>query len=85
MCNKAVDNYPHALEFVPEFYKTQKCVICHPSTIKFAPDSYKMQEICDKAIYRCLFVSDYVLIGMKLKECVKELFMKIFFDSILPF
>ena len=27
MCNKAVDNYPHALEFVPEFYKTQKCVI----------------------------------------------------------
>ena len=24
MCNKAVDNYPHALEFVPECYKTQK-------------------------------------------------------------
>ena len=26
MCNKAVDNYPHALEFVPECYKTQKNV-----------------------------------------------------------
>ena len=26
MCNKAVDNYPHALEFVPESYKTQKNV-----------------------------------------------------------
>ena len=61
-----------------------KAVYTHPSTIKFAPDSCKTQEMCDKAIYRCLFVSDYVLIGMKLKECVKELFMKILFDSILP-
>ena len=26
MCNKAIDNYPHALEFVPESYETQKCV-----------------------------------------------------------
>ena len=60
-----------------------KAVYTHPSTIKFAPDSYKTQEMCDKAIYRCLFVS-HVLIGMKLKECVKELFMKILFDSILP-
>ena len=24
MCNKAVENYPHALEFVPECYKTHK-------------------------------------------------------------
>ena len=24
MCNKAVENYPHALEFVPECCKTQK-------------------------------------------------------------
>ena len=61
-----------------------KAVYTHPSTIKFAPDSYKTQEMCDKAVYRCLFVSDYVLIGMKLKVCVKELFMKILFDSILP-
>ena len=26
MCNKAVDNYPHALELVPKSYKTQKDV-----------------------------------------------------------
>ena len=25
--DKAVENYPHALEFVPECYKTQTCVI----------------------------------------------------------
>ena len=24
MCNQAVDNYAHALEFVPELYKTQE-------------------------------------------------------------
>ena len=24
MCNKAVDNYAHALEFVPNCYKSQK-------------------------------------------------------------
>ena len=24
MCNKAVDNYAHALEFVPDCYETQK-------------------------------------------------------------
>ena len=27
MCNKAVDNYPHALEFVPDCCETKKCVI----------------------------------------------------------
>ena len=26
-CNKAVDNYPHPLEFVSECDKTKKCVI----------------------------------------------------------
>ena len=44
MCNKAVDNYPHSLEFVPECYKTQKmcdkAVDKHPTTIKYVPDSY---------------------------------------------
>ena len=38
MCNKAVDNYPHALEFVPECYKTQKvcdkAVDTYPATKK---------------------------------------------------
>ena len=42
MCNKAVQNYPHALEFVPECYKTQnmcdKAVNTYPFTIKFVPE-----------------------------------------------
>ena len=42
MCNKAVDNYPNALEFVLKCYKTQKmcdkAVNTYPSTIKFVPE-----------------------------------------------
>ena len=54
VCNKAVDNYPHALYFVPECYKTQKCVIklLIPSTIKFVPQYLMTQEICDKGVNR---------------------------------
>ena len=35
MCNKAIDHYPHALVFVPEYYNTQMCekaVNTYPST-----------------------------------------------------
>ena len=39
MCNKVVENYPNALEFVPECYKTQKmcdkAVNTYPSTMNF--------------------------------------------------
>ena len=42
MCDKAVDNYSHALKFVPDGYKTQemciKAVNDHPSTIQFVPE-----------------------------------------------
>ena len=37
MRKKAVDNYPHAVEFVPECYKTQKIVVelfIHLTTIE---------------------------------------------------
>ena len=64
MCNQAVDNYAHTLEFVPEHYKTQeicdKVVNTYPSTIKFVPECYKTQELCDKAVNRCFFVFDSV-------------------------
>ena len=50
MCNKAVDSYPHATEFVPECYTTQemsdKGVDTHPITIKFFLEGYKTQEMC---------------------------------------
>ena len=52
MCDKAVANYLHALEFVPKYYKTKEMrsngVNTHPSTIKFVPECYKAQEMCEK-------------------------------------
>ena len=53
-CNKANDNYPHALEFVPECYKIKK--VCDksvntcPSIIKFVPECLITQEMCDEAV-----------------------------------
>ena len=50
MCDKAVDNYCNALEFVPEFYKTHK--ICDRAIDKcqFMFDSFldifNTQEMC---------------------------------------
>ena len=57
MCNKAVDNYAHALKFVPDCYMTQemcdKVVNTDSSTIQFVPQCYKTQKICDKAFNKC--------------------------------
>ena len=54
MRNIAVDNHAHALEFVPDQYKTQemciKAVDNYPSTIKYVPDQYKTQEMCIRAV-----------------------------------
>ena len=48
MCNKVVENYFHALEFVLDCYKTKKKCdedvdIC-PSTLKFVPLWFMAQE-----------------------------------------
>ena len=63
-CDKAVDNYPHALQFVPDFYMTQKlcnkAVNAYYFTMKFAPECYKTQEMCNKAFNRCYFAFVYV-------------------------
>ena len=52
MCNKVVDNYPHTLEFVPDCYIAQECMIKLSiltfSTIKFVPEYYKTQEMREK-------------------------------------
>ena len=64
MCNKANDNYAHALELFLDRYKTQETCIKsfdnYPSTIKCVPDQYKNQEMCIRAVNICSFVSDSV-------------------------
>ena len=81
MCNKAVDNYPHALEFVTECHKSQKmcdkAVNTYPSTIKFGPECFMTLEIFDKAVNRCFFVFVLFLFDIKLNKRVTELFLKI--------
>ena len=82
MCNKAVDNYPHASEFVSEWYKTQnicvKAVDPYPSTTKFVPEYLMTEEIFDKAVNRCFSYLLLFLIYIKLKKFVTELFLNIF-------
>ena len=60
MCNKAVDDYAHALEFVPDQYKPQKICIRavdnYLFTIKYVPDRYKTQEMCIRAVNVCLIL-----------------------------
>ena len=74
MCNNAVDNYPHALEFVSECYKTQKmrdkAIDTHPytSATQFVPECYKTQEMCYKAVNRWFLYLILFLINIKLKK-----------------
>ena len=83
MCNKALDNYHHALEFNAECYKTQqmcvKAVDTYPSTIKFFTKCFMTQEMCDKVGNRCFLYLLLFLININFKKCVTELFLKILF------
>ena len=64
MRNTAVDNYPHALVFVFECYKTQnlciKAVDTYYSTIRFVTKCFMAQEMCDKTVKKCFFVIDSI-------------------------
>ena len=83
MCNKAVDNYLHTLEFVPKCYKTQKlcdkAVSSYNSRISIFRNCYKFQEMYDEAVNGYFLYLILFLIGVKLKKCVTELFLKILF------
>ena len=79
MYNKAVDNFLHALEFVPERCKTQKmcdkAVSSFPSATEFVPECFMTQEMCDKLMGTFLYLILY-LIDIILIECVTKLFLK---------
>ena len=84
MCNKAVDNYFHSLEFVPECFMTQE--MCHKavniyfSTITFAPECLMTRDMCDIAVNRWFFLYLLLfLIVIKIKKYVTELILKILF------
>ena len=65
MFDKFVDDYPHALKFVPDCYITQN--VCnnafntYNSKIWFVPAWYKTQEMLNKAVDRCFPAFIYIL------------------------
>ena len=58
MCNIALDNYVHSLEFVPDYYKTQKmcnkAVNTSPSAMQLIPECCKTQEMYVKVVGFCI-------------------------------
>ena len=76
ICDKAVDNYPYTLGFVPKCYNTQK--MCNKAIDKCNfvfdsnPDQFKTQEMCDKIVSDDLF---------KLKYCSIKIFPDWFVTS----
>ena len=54
MCNKAIENYPHALEYVPECYTTKEMChrVVHRCFFVFdsLPDKCKTRDICNLAV-----------------------------------
>ena len=53
MCDKAVDDYAHALKFISDCYKTQE--MCNKAVNCFflfycVLDQYKTQKSCDESV-----------------------------------
>ena len=65
MHNKTVDNYLHALEFIPDCYMVQemcyKIVNTHSSTIELVPECCKTQKMCDKPFNKSFLAFFYTL------------------------
>ena len=77
MCNNVVDNYPHAFEFLPDYFLTQKicnkAVDTYHAAMQFIPECYKTQEMCDKAVDDFLPLK-FVPVGLlqnKLKNLIR--------------
>ena len=67
MCERAVEDEPEALEYVPDNLKThmmcEKAIENEPYNLKVVPDHFKTQRICDKAVrddsYSLQYVPDW--------------------------
>ena len=78
MCEKAVDYYPIALEYVPCCYMTQemceKAVDTYPSGLMHV-SCYKTKKMCEKAIDVCLSLINFVPNWLVINKMVKDLVM----------
>ena len=61
--SKVFENYPHVLEFVPEWFMNQK--MCDKA-VNMYPSA-----MCNKAVNRCFWYFILFLINTKPKKCLK--------------
>ena len=58
MCEKAVENKPRSLKFVPDHFKTQE--MCNeaiekaPWLLEYVPVHLRTYEMCERAVEKCL-------------------------------
>ena len=74
--NTAVDNYPHALEFLPECYKT-----LHPSFVVYYTYKCITQEICDEAVDDSLAALKLISDWSVTSKMIKKLFTDQYADK----
>ena len=51
-------------------------VVKYPEMLKFFPDDLKSRKMCKHPVKKLLFLIQYVWIDIRLKKCVKKLFLK---------
>ena len=85
MCDKAILQNSGALKSVPDCYKNHemcnKAVDNYPHALELVPKCYKTQKMCDKTVDTYLSTMNMFLINLRLKKCVTELILKIFFNK----
>ena len=84
MCYKAILESHGRLKYVPDCYSNQEmfnnAVDNGPHALEFLPEQFMTQKMYNKADNRCFLYLILFLINMKLKKCVTELLLKIFFS-----
>ena len=81
MCDKALGNYPHALQFVHGYYTTVK-LIPHISTTTLVPECCKTQKTCGKAVNRCFLYLFFILYQNKTQHMCGRIVSEVSFMII---
>ena len=65
MCERAVEKYTQAIEFIPDHLKTQemceRAVEKYPYNLRHVPDYLRTQEMCKEAVQKRLCLLEYIL------------------------
>ena len=64
MCEKAVEDEPEILKYVPDYSKTEEvckeAVRREPWSLEYVPDCFKSAEMCYKAVEKDLYLLEYI-------------------------